>query len=147
MKCENYVKLSFPALSRNESYARAAVGAFVSQLDPTVDELGSVKAAVSEAVTNCVVHAYSECETVGMINITVRIKDEEVYIKITDKGCGIEDVKKAMEPLFTTKPELERSGLGFAVMESCCDKVKVSSKVGKGTTVTLTFRFEKRVLK
>ena len=74
-------------------------------------------------------------------------KDEEVYIKITDKGCGIEDVKKAMEPLFTTKPELERSGLGFAVMESCCDKVKVSSKVGKGTTVTLTFRFEKRVLK
>lgn len=94
MKCENYVKLSFPALSRNESYARAAVGAFVSQLDPTVDELGSVKAAVSEAVTNCVVHAYSECETVGIINITVRIKDEEVYIKITDKGCGIEDVKR-----------------------------------------------------
>ena len=147
MKCENYVKLSFPALSRNESYARAAVGAFVSQLDPTVDELGSVKAAVSESVTNCVVHAYSECETVGIINITARIKDEEVYIKIIDKGCGIEDVKKAMEPLFTTKPELERSGLGFAVMESCCDKVKVSSKVGKGTTVTLTFRFEKRVLK
>lgn len=94
MKCENYVKLSFPALSRNESYARAAVGAFVSQLDPTVDELGSVKAAVSEAVTNCVVHAYSECETVGIINITARIKDEEVYIKITDKGCGIEDVKR-----------------------------------------------------
>ena len=108
MKCENYVKLSFPALSRNESYARAAVGAFVSQLDPTVDELGSVKAAVSEAVTNCVVHAYSECETVGIINITARIKDEEVYIKITDKGCGIEDVKKAMEPLFTTKPERTR---------------------------------------
>ena len=80
MKCENYVKLSFPALSRNESYARAAVGAFVSQLDPTVDELGSVKAAVSEAVTNCVVHAYSECETVGIINITARIKDEEVNI-------------------------------------------------------------------
>ena len=143
MKCENYVKLSFPALSRNESYARAAVGAFVSQLDPTLDELGSVKAAVSEAVTNCVVHAYSECETVGIINITARIKEEDVYIKITDKGCGIEDIK----PLFTTKPELERSGLGFAVMESCCDKVKVSSKVGKGTTVTLTFRFDKKVLK
>lgn len=114
MKCENYVKLSFPALSRNESYARAAVGAFVSQLDPTLDELGSVKAAVSEAVTNCVVHAYSECETVGIINIIARIKEEDVYIKITDKGCGIEDIKKAMEPLFTTKPELERSGLGFA---------------------------------
>ena len=134
MKCENYVKLSFPALSRNESYARAAVGAFVSQLDPTVDELGSVKAAVSEAVTNCVVHAYSECETVGIINITARIKDEEVYIKITDKGCGIEDVKKAMEPLFTTKPELERSGLGFAVMESFMDKLQVKSAPEKGTT-------------
>ena len=136
MKCENYVKLSFPALSRNESYARAAVGAFVSQLDPTVDELGSVKAAVSEAVTNCVVHAYSECETVGIINITARIKDEEVYIKITDKGCGIEDVKKAMEPLFTTLGG-ERAGLGFAVMESFMDKVRVRSAPNRGTSVTM----------
>ena len=143
----NEMKLSFPSYSSNEGFARAAVAAFLAQLDPTLEELSDLKTAVSEAVTNCVVHAYSECETVGIINITARIKDEEVYIKITDKGCGIEDVKKAMEPLFTTKPELERSGLGFAVMESCCDKVKVSSKVGKGTTVTLTFRFEKRVLK
>ena len=118
MKCENYVKLSFPALSRNESYARAAVGAFVSQLDPTVDELGSVKAAVSEAVTNCVVHAYSECETVGIINITVRIKDEDVYIKITDKGCGIEDVKKAMEPLFTTNPSLSGADLALRLWKA-----------------------------
>ena len=137
MKCENYVKLSFPALSRNESYARAAVGAFVSQLDPTVDELGSVKAAVSEAVTNCVVHAYSECETVGIINITARIKDEEVYIKITDKGCGIEDVKKAMEPMYTTRPDLDRSGMGFAFMEAFMDDLKVSSSVGNGTLVQM----------
>ena len=137
MKCENYVKLSFPALSRNESYARAAVGAFVSQLDPTVDELGSVKAAVSEAVTNCVVHAYSECETVGVINITARIKDEEVYIKITDKGCGIEDVKKAMEPMYTTRPDLDRSGMGFAFMEAFMDQVEVESEVGVGTIVRM----------
>ena len=147
MKVKNYVTLEFLSRSTNEAFARTAAAAFAAQLDPTLDELGDIKTAVSEAVTNCVVHAYSECETVGIINITACIKDEEVYIKITDKGCGIEDVKKAMEPLFTTKPELERSGLGFAVMESCCDKVKVSSKVGKGTTVTLTFRFEKRVLK
>ena len=147
MKFENYMVLEFPSKSCNEAFARSAVACFAAQMDPTMDELGDIRTAVSEAVTNCVVHAYSECETVGIINITARIKDEEVYIKITDKGCGIEDVKKAMEPLFTTKPELERSGLGFAVMESCCDKVKVSSKVGKGTTVTLTFRFEKRVLK
>ena len=137
MKCENYVKLSFPALSRNESYARAAVGAFVSQLDPTVDELGSVKAAVSEAVTNCVVHAYSECETVGIINITARIKDEEIYIKIADKGCGIEDVKKAMEPLFTTKPDSERSGMGFAFMEAFMDSIEVTSKPNEGTKVSM----------
>ena len=143
MKCENYVKLSFPALSRNESYARAAVGAFVSQLDPTVDELGSVKAAVSEAVTNCVVHAYSECETVGIINITARIKDEEVYIKITDKGCGIEDVKKAMEPLFTTGGS-ERAGLGFAVMQELMDEVRVTSRAGSGTTVRLRRRLSQK---
>ena len=143
MKCENYVKLSFPALSRNESYARAAVGAFVSQLDPTVDELGSVKAAVSEAVTNCVVHAYSECETVGIINITARIKDEEVYIKITDKGCGIEDVKKAMEPLFTTRPQEERAGMGFMFMEAFMDELQVISKLGEGTTIIRSKEIEK----
>ncbi|MBS7397453.1 MAG: anti-sigma F factor [Ruminiclostridium sp.] len=147
MKCDNYIKLTVPALSRNESFARAAVGAFVSQLDPTLDELGSVKAAVSEAVTNCIVHAYADSDTIGLINITSRIIGNEIYIKISDKGCGIEDIKKAMEPLFTTKPEQERSGLGFAVMESCCDKVRVSSKKGKGTTVTLIFTVKEKELK
>lgn len=147
MKCDNYIKLTVPALSRNESFARAAVGAFVSQLDPTLDELGSVKAAVSEAVTNCIVHAYADSDTIGLINITSRIIGNKIYIKISDKGCGIEDIKKAMEPLFTTKPEQERSGLGFAVMESCCDKVRVSSKKGKGTTVTLIFTAKEKELK
>lgn len=147
MKCDNYNKLTVPALSRNESFARAAVGAFVSQLDPTLDELGSVKAAVSEAVTNCIVHAYADSDTIGLINITSRIIGNKIYIKISDKGCGIEDIKKAMEPLFTTKPEQERSGLGFAVMESCCDKVRVSSKKGKGTTVTLIFTVKEKELK
>ena len=147
MKCDNYNKLTVPALSRNESFARAAVGAFVSQLDPTLDELGSVKAAVSEAVTNCIVHAYADSDTIGLINITSRIIGNKIYIKISDKGCGIEDIKKAMEPLFTTKPEQERSGLGFAVMESCCDKVRVSSKKGKGTTVTLIFTVKDKELK
>lgn len=147
MKCDNYIKLTVPALSRNESFARAAVGAFVSQLDPTLDELGSVKAAVSEAVTNCIVHAYADSDTIGLINITSRIIGNKIYIKISDKGCGIEDIKKAMEPLFTTKPEQERSGLGFAVMESCCDKVRVSSKKGKGTAVTLIFTVKEKELK
>ena len=147
MKCDNYIKLTVPALSRNESFARAAVGAFVSQLDPSLDELGSVKAAVSEAVTNCIVHAYADSDTIGLINITSRIISNKIYIKISDKGCGIEDIKKAMEPLFTTKPEQERSGLGFAVMESCCDKVRVSSKKGKGTTVTLIFTVKEKELK
>ena len=147
MKAENSTRIQFDSLSSNEAYARGVTAAFLARYDPTVPQLADIKTAVSEAVTNCVVHAYAESETVGLINITVRIKDEEVYIKITDKGCGIEDIKKAMEPLFTTKPELERSGLGFAVMESCCDKVKVSSKPGKGTTVTLIFRLNKKELK
>ena len=146
MKASNVVKLEVESRSVNESFARVVVSAFAAQLDPTIEEVNDIKTAVSEAVTNCIVHAYEN--KVGRIYITVSLYDDGlVKIKIRDKGRGIEDVKKAMEPLFTTKPELERSGLGFAVMESCCDKVKVSSKVGKGTTVTLTFRFEKRVLK
>ena len=135
MKCENYVKLSFPALSRNESYARAAVGAFVSQLDPTIDELADIKTAVSEAVTNCIVHGYKS--GIGKIYISSKIYDNgKIVIKIKDKGCGIPDVKQAMEPLFTTGGS-ERSGLGFAVMQSFMDKIKVISKPEKGTSVTL----------
>ena len=145
-KPKNTMKVSFPSRGANEGLARMLVAAFITEADPTVEELCDIKTAVSEAVTNCIVHAYPD--RIGEIYIAASLSESNlVTIKVRDHGCGIADVQKAMEPLFTTKPELERSGLGFAVMESCCDKVKVSSKVGKGTTVTLTFRFEKRVLK
>ena len=141
MKASNSMRLCFDSRSANESFARTAVSGFLTQLDPQIDELSEIKTAVSEGVTNCIVHAYRD--TVGEISLQVRIFDKgRVYIKIRDKGCGIDDVEKAMEPLFTTAPEEERAGLGFAVMESLMDKVKVSSKLGKGTTVTL----EKKIL-
>ena len=137
MKAENYVKFEFPSRSVNEGFARAAAAAFAAQLDPTMDELGDIKTAVSEAVTNCIVHAYAD--SAGEIELCVRaFSDWLIYIKIKDRGCGIEDVAKAMEPLYTTRPEEERSGLGFSVMESFCDGVRVSSKPGRGTTVVLT---------
>ena len=136
MKTVNEMKLSFPSKSINESFARTAVAAFVAGLDPTVDELTDIKTAVSEAVTNCIVHGYRD--SVKTIYITAAIyPDSRVVIKIKDKGCGIENIEKAMEPLYTTCPQGERAGLGFALMQSLCDKVKVLSKPGSGTTVTL----------
>ncbi len=131
----NQMKIQFPSRSANESFARAVVAAFVAQLDPAVDELADIRTAVSEAVTNCIVHAYRD--TIGEIFLQVRLyKDGRVVVKIKDRGCGIPDIHKAMEPLFTTGGD-DRSGLGFSVMESFSDKVRVSSKVGRGTTVTL----------
>ncbi len=136
MKIINEMKLSFPSKSCNEAFARAAVTSFVMNLDPTVEELSDLKTAVSEAVTNCIVHGYRHGS--GMIFITAKITEaNKVTVKIRDKGCGIENVNQAMQPLFTTAPEEERAGLGFAVMQSFCDSVKVSSKPQKGTTVTL----------
>lgn len=130
------MSLSFPSKSCNEAFARSAVAAFVMNLDPTISELSDIKTAVSEAVTNCIVHGYRRSS--GTIYIKGRITDDnKITLKIRDKGCGIEDVKKAMEPLYTSAPEEERAGLGFAVMQSFCDKVSVKSAVGKGTTVTL----------
>lgn len=130
------MSLSFPSKSCNEAFARSAVAAFVMNLDPTISELSDIKTAVSEAVTNCIVHGYRRSS--GTIYIKGRItEDNKITLKIRDKGCGIEDVKKAMEPLYTSAPEEERAGLGFAVMQSFCDKVSVKSAVGKGTTVTL----------
>ncbi len=135
MKPINEMKLMIPSDSANEGFARATVAAFVSQLDPQVDELVDIRTAVSEAVTNCIVHAYPEGK--GTIVLTARLyADGRVVLKVADKGCGIEDVEQAMEPLFTTGGE-ERSGLGFSVMESFCDRLRVRSKKGKGTTVTL----------
>ncbi|MEE0958079.1 MAG: anti-sigma F factor [Ruminococcus sp.] len=136
MNKRNEMKLSFPSKSCNEAFARAAIAAFVMHLDPTVEALSDLKTAVSEAVTNCIVHGYRYQS--GDIFITAAVlENNRVTVRIRDRGCGIEDVKKAMEPLFTTAPEEERAGLGFAVMQSFCDKVRVTSKPGRGTTVTL----------
>ncbi|MBP1571099.1 MAG: anti-sigma F factor [Oscillospiraceae bacterium] len=136
MKYQNFMKLSFPSKSANEGFARAAVAAFCAQLDPTVEQINDVKTSVSEAVTNCIVHGYRD--TFGVIYITATIKEDTVTIKIADKGVGIEDVSKAMQPLFTTDPNGERAGIGFAVMQSFMDSVKVKSALGKGTRVVMT---------
>ena len=136
MKTINEMKLSFISKSANESFARSAVAAFLLPLDPTVAEIADVKTAVSEAVTNSIVHGYRRQS--GVIYISGRILENgRVTVKIRDKGCGIADVEQAMQPLFTTAADEERAGLGFAVMQSFCDKVRVTSTVGKGTTVTL----------
>ena len=133
---KNEMKLRLPSLSVNEGMARAAVAAFCAQLDPAAVEIADVKCAVSEAVTNCIVHAYKD--SIGIIYITVRLCEGGlVRIEIKDNGCGIEDVELARKPLFTTDAENERSGMGFTVMESFCDKVRVFSGCKKGTTVTL----------
>lgn len=142
MKIKNEVKIILQSRSNNESFARVAAASFAAQLDPTVEEISDIKTAVTEAVTNCIVHAYRD--TLGKIEMQMRIIDGDVfYIKIKDKGCGIEDVKKAMEPMFTTRPEEERSGLGFIVMESFMDSLKVRSTVGKGTSVIMTKKIGK----
>lgn len=143
-KAINEMKLTVLSCSSNESFARVAVSSFISQLDPTIDEIADIKTAVSEAVTNCIVHAYRD--TIGFIYITVKIfENAGIQIKIRDTGCGIENVEQAKEPLFTTGGS-ERAGLGFAVMESFMDKMKVRSAPGKGTTVLLEKNLAKRVM-
>lgn len=140
MKKINEFKLTLDSKSVNESFARVAVSAFVTPLDPTLEEIADIKTAVSEAVTNCIVHAYRD--TYGKIFITgILYDDNSVKITIRDKGCGIDDVSQAMTPLFTTGGG-DRSGLGFTVMESFCDKIKVRSVSSKGTTVTLVKKIE-----
>lgn len=142
MQVQNEMKLQIESRSVNEAYARVAVSAFAASLDPTVEELNDIKTAVSEAVTNCIVHAYKNA--VGKIYITVKIlKNGVVQVTVRDRGCGIEDVKKAREPLFTTLGG-DRAGLGFSVMESFCDRIRVRSAVGVGTTVTLQKRIRGR---
>ena len=142
MKALNEMKLQIESRSVNEAFARATVAAFAAQLDPNVEEISDIRTAVSEAVTNCIVHAYPD--SVGKIYIWAGIYENGIFkVKIKDKGCGIEDIKQAMEPLFTTLGG-ERAGLGFAVMENFCDKIKVTSKPGKGTVVTLEKHFTGR---
>ncbi len=134
----NRFKGEFPAKSINESYARMAVAAFVSQLDPTVAELADIKTAVSEAVTNCIVHGYRDKEGYCPIYISgCYYADGKTVITVRDKGCGIADISLARTPLYTTDSAGERSGMGFTIMESFCDSISVTSHVGKGTTVRL----------
>ena len=139
----NEMSMKLPSKSVNEGMARATVAAFCAQLDPDASEVADIKCAVSEAVTNCIVHAYKD--QIGIIYITVSLyADRTIKIEIKDRGRGIEDVKKAREPLYTTDAENERSGMGFTVMESFCDKVRVVSQCGKGTKVVLYKRLRKR---
>ena len=138
MKADNYIKMEFPSKSVNEGFARAAVACFAASLDPTLDELGDIKTAVSEAVTNAAVHAYPDA--IGKISLRARIYDGNILeIVIKDWGIGIENVSKAREPMFTTGGE-DRSGMGFTIMESFMDKLRVRSVRGRGTTVTMTRR-------
>ena len=138
----NYIKLEFPSKSANEHFARSAVAAFAAQLDPTLDELGDIKTAVSEAVTNAIVHAYPE--EMGVVFLRARIlHGDTLELTVKDKGRGIPDVKKAMEPLFSTGGE-DRSGMGFTIMESFMDKLQVRSRPGKGTTVSMKRQIRKR---
>jgi stage II sporulation protein AB (anti-sigma F factor) len=146
---KNQLRLIVPARSQNEAFARTVASAFAAQTDPTVEEINDIKAAVSEAVTNCIVHAYADTDTIGTIEITARLLEKAdksaqisqwLYIRIKDKGCGIADIQQAKMPLFTTCAKGERAGLGFAVMESFMDSLRVYSKLGKGTTITMSKR-------
>lgn len=138
---DNKIKIEFESKSQNEGFARVAIAAFVSQLDPTLEELTDVKTAVSEAVTNSIIHGY-EGNTDGIIQIEAEIKENEVKIIVSDFGKGIKDIEKAKEPLYTSRPDLERSGMGFTVMETFMDSIEVESTEGKGTRVVLTKKFE-----
>ena len=142
MQVNNKFTMNLLAKSANESFARACIASFAAQLDPTLEEIGDIKTAVSEAVTNCIVHAYKE--KIGKIYISGELLENNVIrIKIRDTGCGIENIEKAMEPLYTTVGG-ERAGLGFAVMQSFMDSVRVRSAAGKGTSIVMTKKISRR---
>ena len=132
---ENKMKLEFLSKSNNEAFARITVASFASQLDPSIEEISDIKTAVSEAVTNCIIHGYED--QVGIIKIECTLLQNAIEIQISDNGKGIENIEKAKEPLYTTKPELERSGMGFTIMESFMDELKVESVLGLGTKITM----------
>ena len=135
-KIDNEMKIEFISKSSNESFARITVAAFAAQLDPTVEELADIKTAVSEAVTNCIIHGYEN--EIGIVKIVAKLRKNEIILEISDKGKGIEDIEMAKEPLYTTKPNLERSGMGFTIMESFMDTMEVESIVGLGTKIKMT---------
>lgn len=132
----NIMKITFSSRSENEAFARVSVAAFVSQLDPTLNELTEIKTVVSEAVTNSIIHGYNE-EINHFITIRCEIKDQRVHLQISDQGIGIKDIEKAREPLYTSKPELERSGMGFTIIENFMDSITITSEVNEGTTIEM----------
>lgn len=138
----NHMQLQFDAKSVNEGFARVAVAAFLAELNPTLDEIADIKTAVSEAVTNAIIHGYPDGG--GQVRLLCKIEGKQIFIMVEDEGVGIEDVEKAKTPLFTTKPELERSGMGFAFMEAFMDEVQVASKPGKGTCVVMKKELDKQ---
>lgn len=135
MQENNMMEISFLSLSRNQAFARVSVAAFVSQLDPTLEELADIKTAVSEAVTNAMIHGYEN--RAGTVRVMCSYNKQEVKITVKDEGRGIENIEEAREPLYTSKPELERSGMGFTVMESFMDRVEIKSEVDQGTTIIM----------
>lgn len=139
---KNVMHLKFSAQSQNESFARVTVAAFITQLDPTMDELTEIKTVVSEAVTNAIIHGY-ESNPEGMVSISVELDEDVVHISISDEGIGIQNLDEARQPLFTTKPELERSGMGFTIMENFMDEVEIESNIGMGTMIRLTKHLSK----
>ena len=140
---DNEMKLEFVSKSSNEAFARITVAAFASQLDPTIEELSDIKTAVSEAVTNCIIHGYEN--TTGIVKVECKLKDNWIEIEISDTGKGIEDVELARRPLYTSKANLERSGMGFTIMESFMDEISVKSIVGLGTKVVMKKKINKEV--
>ena len=142
---DNEMKLEFMSKSSNEAFARIAVAAFASQLDPTIEELADIKTAVSEAVTNSIIHGYENKQ--GIVKIVGKLKENQVILEISDSGKGIENVDIAKEPLYTTKPNLERSGMGFTIMESFMDEVEIESIVDVGTKITMKKEIKKEEIK
>lgn len=141
MQYDNQMKLEFIAKSENEAFARVAVAAFVSQLDPLIEDISDIKTAVSEAVTNAIIHGYENNN--GIVYVFCGLSKDDVYIEIKDTGKGIEDIEKARQPLYTSKPEMERSGMGFTVMETFMDKIIIESEIGKGTIIKMQKHLER----
>lgn len=142
---DNEMKLEFVSKSNNEAFARITVAAFASQLDPTIEEIADIKTAVSEAVTNAIIHAYEDTE--GIVKVEAKLLDNTIEIEVSDAGKGIEDIEMAKQPLFTSKPDLERSGMGFTIMDSFMDDMKIESVVGLGTKVTMKKIIKKEEIK
>ena len=138
---ENRIKVEFSSLSKNESFARVVIAAFAAQLDPTLDEISDIKTAVSEAVTNAIIHGYGNESEGNFVKLEATIIENELTVKVIDNGAGIDNVDMAMQPLYTSRPDLERSGMGFTVMETFMDSLVVESVKGEGTTVTMKKAF------